>query len=166
MKTSLIKKVIFIMGVSGSGKTSVGQLLANELSIPFIDADDHHPPSNIKKMSEGIPLKDKDREPWLDRLHEIAVEHISSGCVIACSALKEIYRKRLSQSIEPSVSWIYLKGSYDLIFERMNNRAGHFMGAEMLKSQFETLEEPQNAIIIDIAGSPKVIIKNIKPHLV
>ena len=78
------------MGVSGSGKTSIGRLLANELSVPFIDADDHHPPSNIEKMSQGIPLVDSDRETWLDKLHEIAVDHISSGCVIACSALKDI----------------------------------------------------------------------------
>ena len=113
MKNDLAQKVIFVMGVSGSGKSSIGQLLANELSIPFIDADDHHPPSNIKKMSQGIPLQDSDRFPWLDILHEIAVKHIGSGCVIACSALKEIYRTQLNKSIESSVEWIYLKGSYD-----------------------------------------------------
>ena len=165
MKNDLAQKVIFIMGVSGSGKSSIGQLLANELSIPFIDADDHHPPSNIKKMSQGIPLQDSDRFPWLDILHEIAVKHIGSGCVIACSALKEIYRTQLNKSIESSVEWIYLKGSYDLIFERMNSREGHFMGAEMLKSQFDTLEAPKNAIDIDIANSPTVIIEKIKSYL-
>ena len=91
MKTNLIKKVIFVMGVSGSGKTSIGQLLASQLSVPFIDADDHHPQSNIDKMSQGFPLNDSDRKPWLDILYGIAVEHIGVGCVIACSALKEIY---------------------------------------------------------------------------
>ena len=149
------------MGVSGSGKTSVGQLLANKLSIPFIDADDHHPQSNIQKMSQGIPLVDSDRMPWLDILHGIAVNHIGVGCVIACSALKEIYRKQLSQSIEKNIEWVYLKGNYDLIFERMSNRANHFMSAEMLKSQFETLEEPQNAICIDISDKPAIIVQQL-----
>lgn len=165
MKTDLAKKVIFVMGVSGSGKTSIGQLLANDLSIPFIDADDHHPPSNIEKMSRGIPLEDSDRAPWLDILHGIAVKHLNTGCVIACSALKEIYRRRLSQSIESSILWVYLKGSYELIFERMNSREGHFMGAKMLKSQFDTLEEPQNAIDINITNRPKVIVQQIKAQL-
>jgi carbohydrate kinase (thermoresistant glucokinase family) len=165
MKTDLTKRVIFIMGVSGSGKTSVGRLLANELSVPFIDADDHHPPSNIEKMSQEIPLIDSDRKPQLDQLNEIAVDHVSYGCVIVCSALKAVYRKRLVQSIESNVLWVYLKGSYDLIFERIKNREDHFMGAEMLKSQFEILEEPENAINIDIADSPEVIVQKIKSHL-
>ena len=160
-----MKKVIFIMGVSGSGKTSVGRLLANELSVPFIDADDHHPPSNIEKMSQGTPLTDSDREPWLDRLHEIALDHINSGCIIACSALKEVYRRRLIHSIESNVLWVYLKGSYDLIFERMKNREDHFMDAKMLRSQFETLEEPENAINIDIADTMEGIVQKIKSVL-
>jgi len=165
MKMGLDRKVFFIMGVSGSGKTSVGQLLASELSIPFIDADDHHPRANIEKMSQGIPLNDDDRAPWLDILHGIAKNHIGIGCVIACSALKEIYRTRLNKSIEENVEWIYLKGSYDLIFERMNSREGHFMGAEMLKSQFDALEEPTNAIEVNIANAPKDIIQEIKETL-
>ncbi len=153
------------MGVSGSGKSSVGRLLANELSVPFIDADDHHPPSNIEKMSHGIPLTDSDRKPWLDKLHEIAESHLSSGCVIGCSALKEVYRRRMSQSIESNVQWVYLKGSYEQIFKRMENREGHFMAAKMLKSQFDTLEEPENAIIADIADSQAVSVEKIKSHL-
>ena len=162
---SLSQKVFIVMGVSGSGKSSVGRLLANELSVPFIDADDHHPTSNIEKMSKGIPLNDNDREPWLDRLHEIALNHLDSGCVIACSALKKSYRRRLDQSITSNISWVYLKGSYNLIFNRMKNRKDHFMDAEMLKSQFETLEEPKNAIEMDIADSPEVIIQKIKLQL-
>lgn len=155
------------MGVSGSGKTSIGRLLAKELSVPFIDADDHHPPSNIEKMSQGIPLEDSDREPWLDILHEIAVKHLDgdSGCVIACSALKEVYRKRLSESIEANSLWVYLKGTYEQIFERMKKREGHFMGAEMLKSQFETLEEPRNAIHIDISDSLEKIVRVIQSRV-
>lgn len=165
MKTNSNQKVIFVMGVSGSGKTSVGQLLAKELAIPFFDADDHHPPSNIEKMSRGIPLNDEDRKPWLNNLHQIAVEHISSGCVITCSALKEIYRKRMNQSIESNVLWVYLKGSYDLIFERMKKRKNHFMNTKMLKSQFETLEEPTDAINIDIADSLEVIVQKVKENI-
>lgn len=173
METGLGKKVIFIMGVSGSGKTSVGQLLAKELAVPFIDADDHHPLSNIEKMSQGIPLTDSDRIPWLDQLHKIALNHLNSdlnsdlnsSCVIACSALKKKYRSRLNQSIESKTSWVYLKGTFDQIFERMKNREGHFMKAEMLQSQFETLEEPENAIVMDIADLPEIITQKIKTHL-
>lgn len=153
------------MGVSGSGKTSVGQLLANELTIPFIDADDYHPPANIEKMSQGIPLNDSDREPWLDALHETATKHRSPGCVIACSALKEAYRKRLMQSIESNILLIYLKGSYEQIFERMRKRKNHFMDAAMLKSQFEALEEPDNAVNIDIINSPEIIVQKIKTYI-
>ncbi|MDY0101887.1 MAG: gluconokinase [Lentimicrobium sp.] len=166
METDLTNKVIFIMGVSGSGKTSIGRMIAHKLSVPFIDGDDHHPPSNIDKMSRGIPLVDSDRLPWLDKLNEIAVNHVGSGCVIACSALKNAYRMRLIRSIETDALWVYLKGSYDQIFERMQNRENHFMGAEMLKSQFETLEEPKDAITINIADSQELIVEKIKSHLV
>jgi len=161
----LTNKILFIIGVSGSGKTSVGRLLANELAVPFLDADDYHPESNIKKMSEGFPLNDNDRTPWLDRLHEEATNHFDSGCVIACSALKEIYRSRLARNIESQVNWIYLKGNYDLIFERMNDREGHFMDANMLQSQFDTLEEPKEAIEIDIKNSPEEIVRHIKSQI-
>ena len=153
------------MGVSGSGKTSVGRILAKELSVLFVDADDHHPASNIEKMSLGIPLNDDDREPWLNNLNQIAQDNVSSGCVIACSALKKAYRWRLKNSIESEVLWIYLKGAYDQIFERMKIRQDHYMGANMLRSQFEAFEEPENAISIDIADSPEVIVQKIKSHL-
>lgn len=153
------------MGVSGSGKSSVGQLLANELSIPFIDADDHHLSSSIEKMSQGIPLTDSDRAPWLDEVNEIAVNHLGSGAVIACSALKNKYRTQLNKSLELNALWIYLKGDYSLILQRMKNRNGHFMDAEMLKSQFETLEEPENVIGIDIENSLERIIEKIKAYL-
>ena len=160
-----MKKIIFIIGVSGSGKTTVGRMLATELSVPFIDADDHHPVSNIEKMSRGIPLDDADREPWLDSLNYLAQEHIGSGCVIACSALKEDYRRRLARSIGQHVQWVYLKGSYDQIFERMQNREGHFMEAAMLKSQFDALEEPKYAIGVDIVDSPERIVQLIQLEL-
>ena len=154
------------MGVSGSGKTSIGQLLARELSIPFIDADDHHPASNIEKMSQGIPLNDNDRKPWLDQLNKIARSHLDTGCVIGCSALKEDYRRRLSDSIESHVLWVYLQGSYEQIFERMKKRQDHFMGADMLRSQFDTLEEPGDAVNMDIADAPEVMVQKIKSHII
>lgn len=152
------------MGVSGSGKTAIGRLLAEELNFPFVDADDHHPASNIEKMSQGIPLSDDDRMPWLDSLNQLAMDNYEKGCVIACSALKEAYRVRLMKSIESNVLWVYLHGSYDLILDRMNKRENHFMGANMLKSQFETLEEPEEAIKADISNSPEMIIKTILAH--
>lgn len=166
MEILLCKKVIFIMGVSGTGKSTVGRLLSNELSVPFIDADDHHLPSNIKKMSQGIPLTDDDRIPWLDQINQIALKHLGLGAVIACSALKKEYRARLSQSIEQNLTWVYLQGSYGLIADRMKNRKGHFMNVRMLKSQFETLQEPNNAMTINVANSPEIIVGEIKSQLV
>ena len=153
------------MGVSGSGKSSVAKLLAEELSIAFIDADDHHIPSSIEKMSKGVPLTDTDREPWLERMNEIAINHLGSGVVIACSALKKKYRQRLNQRIESNVNWVYLKCDYDLIFKRMKNRKHHFMDADMLTSQFDALEEPEDAIVINIANSLEGIVENIKLKL-
>lgn len=153
------------MGVSGSGKSFVGESLAKELSFPFIEGDDYHTAENIDKMRRGIPLQDADRLPWLDQLHEVAVTHKHTGCVIACSALKKKYRERLSLNIEQEVQWIYLKGSYDQILERMQNRKDHFMPPEMLLSQFETLEEPEGAIEINIAESPEILVQKIKSRL-
>jgi len=154
------------MGVSGCGKSSVGQLLASELSIAFIDADDHHPQNNINKMSQGIPLTDSDRRPWLNQVNKAALRCSDSGAVIACSALKEKYRDQLSQSIELSSIWVYLKGDYDLIFNRMKKRTGHFMDAGMLKSQFQALQEPVNAITVDIANSLEDVVGEIRSHLI
>ena len=153
------------MGVSGSGKSAIGQLLAEALSLPFIDGDEHHPAANIEKMSQGISLVDRDREPWLDRLHDIAVDHLSAGCVIACSALKAIYRERLSRSIATHVAWVHLDGSYDLIFQRMNKRKGHFMKPKLLRSQFDTLEVPEKAIEVDISDTPSRILEQIIAQL-
>jgi len=141
-----------VMGVSGSGKSTVGQALAKRLSWDFFDADDFHPPENIAKMTAGIPLNDSDRTPWLAALSDQLFTTLKVGRhpVLACSALKESYRRQLLDG-KDGVEVIYLKGSYDLLWERMSTRQSHFMKPEMLKSQFSTLEEPQDALILDIS---------------
>jgi gluconokinase len=141
-----------IMGVSGSGKSTVGRALAERLGWDFFDADDFHPPQNIAKMAAGIPLSDSDRTPWLAALSDQLFASLKAGRhpVLACSALKESYRKQLLNG-KDGVEIIYLKGSYDLIQARMAGRQGHFMKPEMLKSQFATLEEPQTALILDVS---------------
>jgi gluconokinase len=147
MKEVASKAQVFVlMGVSGSGKTTVGQALARELACPFYDGDDFHPPENVAKMSNGIPLTDGDRRPWLERLHVLIAGHLERGetAVLACSALKRKYREQLGSGND-GVVLIYLKGSFDLIWQRMQHRAGHYMRAEMLQSQFEALEEPSTA---------------------
>ena len=154
------------MGVSGCGKTTIGNLIAKEFSLPFFDGDDYHPVENIKKMSNGIPLTDDDREEWLKTLNKLAIEHSTNkGCVIACSALKEKYRTILNTDIESSVKWVYLSGTFDEIFNRLSAREDHFMPPNLLKSQFETLEEPLESIKVSIIETPNQIIKTIKENI-
>lgn len=142
------------MGVSGCGKSTLGKLVADYLKIPFFDGDDYHPESNVAKMREGQPLTDADREPWLSRINALAVENAESGCVIACSALKEKYREILSSGIEQKLVWIFLKGDFETIYGRMQQRDGHFMPPALLASQFETLETPEKAIEIPVTLLP------------
>ena len=158
-------KVIYVIGVSGSGKTLIGQRLAVELGVPFVDADDYHPKSNIEKMGRGIALSDKDRMPWLDELIWITGNQFTKGCVLACSALKEKYRYKLMNSISQEIIWIYLKGSFEIISKRINKRKNHFMGVNLLHSQFDVLEEPKDAITVDVSNSPDEIIREIKRSL-
>lgn len=147
------------MGVSGCGKTSVGQKLAETLGWDFYDADDFHPPANIAKMTSGIPLTDADRAPWLESLRTLISACVQSNRpgVLACSALKERYRQTLLRG-NPGAQLVYLKGSYNLIWSRMAQRPGHYMKPEMLKSQFDALEEPHNALTIDISLSVEQIV--------
>ena len=149
MKTGFI----IVMGVSGCGKSSVGKLLAEKLGWDFYDADDFHPSINVKKMADGIPLDDSDRAPWLALLHELISSSLKQNQpgVLACSALKERYRQQLIEGNE-NVQLVYLKGSYDLIWSRMSTRREHYMQPEMLQSQFDALEEPVNALTMDISG--------------
>ena len=157
------KRVYVVMGVSSSGKSAVGERLAERLGWQFLDADDFHPQANVEKMSRGEPLDDGDRAPWLTRLREIISEHLEEDkrLILACSALKERYRERLR--LDRRVGFIYLEGSFELIQERMSAREGHFMKTEMLASQFEALEEPDpgDAVRVDISPPLEEIVKNV-----
>ena len=155
--------ILVIMGVSGSGKTTIGQLLSAELICSFIDGDDFHPPVNIKKMSSGEALTDEDRWPWLEILTDKIREHIQQeqSMVLACSALKKSYREILCVERE-LVQFIYLKGDYATIVRRMQSRENHFMTKSLLQSQFAALEEPEDAIVVDISLSPSEILTSIR----
>lgn len=154
------------MGVAGSGKTTVGRLLAEELDWEFEDADDFHPPANIAKMEQGIPLSDDDREPWLEALRVLIQARLARGqsLVLACSALKEKYRRRIADDDE-RVRFVYLKGSQALIAERLERRDGHYMPASLLTSQFEDLEEPDEAIVVDVGETPDELVRQIEIRL-
>lgn len=159
---NLDSRIFFIMGVSGVGKTTVGKLLAQNLNIPFFDGDDFHPEYNIKKMASGQSLNDEDRQEWLKSLNKLAREQAQeSGCVIACSALKEKYRNLLEDGLNKSPHWIYLEGSFDLISSRLKNRKGHYMPSNLLQSQFDTLETPDNALTFNVENPPEEIVEMI-----
>lgn len=156
------------MGPAGSGKTTIGKLLAAQLSWEFADGDDFHPPANVAKMSRGIPLTDEDRLPWLQSIRDAMQEWQAQGrnVVLACSALKRSYRELLGISPNAKdVKLVYLKGSYDLLLERLHSRKGHYMKEQMLVSQLADLEEPTDAIIIDISKTPEEIVSEIRKHL-
>lgn len=151
-----------LMGVAGSGKTTVGRLLAARLGWDFLDADDFHPPANIAKMRAGIPLDDSDRAPWLVALNGQLRSTLAAGRhpVLACSALKESYRAVLRQGVD-GLQIVYLKGSYALILSRLAARQGHYMKPEMLRSQFEALEEPVDAWVVDARLGVEGIVEEI-----
>ena len=155
--------VIILMGVSGSGKTTIGQLLAQHLGWTFYDGDDFHPQANVEKMRQGIPLTDDDRDSWLTTLQQLidTFLHQNQSAVLACSALKQTYRSRLQRN-QTDVRFVYLKGDLDLIRQRLTTRQGHFMPANLLGSQFATLEEPQGVLTVDISQSPESIVGTIK----
>lgn len=155
-------RALVVMGVSGCGKTSVGERLSQVLGWPFFDGDDFHPQENVAKMSQGIPLDDEDRKPWLANLHDLIETHLQGrkSMILACSALKLCYRDQLAEG-NPGTVYIHLKGDFDLIYRRMATRQGHYMQAAMLRSQFEALEEPTDAVIIDIQQNLDEIIQTL-----
>jgi gluconokinase len=159
-------RAIVVMGVSGSGKSTVGRALADALSFSFYDGDDFMPETNIAKMASGTPLTDADRFPWLDILKALITEKTAQGeaLVLACSSLKQIYRERLQNGI-PGTIFVHLSGDYDLIKSRLEARPAHFMKAGMLQSQFDTLELPKDAIIVDVSGSVEEIVEDIVKQL-
>jgi len=159
--------VIILMGVSGCGKTTVGLKLAEKLNLPFFDADDFHPDENVKKMESGIPLNDDDRAPWLEELsRQIKKWNKKKGAVLACSALKKKYRELLKANSGPNeVLFVYLKGSKELILNRLKKRSGHYMPPDLLDSQFADLEEPEDALFIPIYNSPEKISDRIIANL-
>ena len=158
-------QTVVVMGVSGSGKTTIGSLLAQALGWEFFDADDFHPLANKEKMSNGIPLNDEDRAGWMEVLRGLILQQggRKRPCVLACSALKQRYRETLA--VNEKVRFVYLHGSYEQVETRLKRRMGHYMTVQLLQSQFEALEEPREAIIIDISHTPEEIVDIIRKGL-
>lgn len=150
--------IIIVMGVCGSGKSTIGSDLASKLDLPFFDADDFHPKANVNKMANGQPLDDTDRLPWLEILANKLKDE--QNTVLACSALKEKYREILQSKVD-QVHWVYLQGEKELIAERMKSRGGHYMKGEMLDSQFATLEVPSYGHHISIDQEPEQVVRQL-----
>lgn len=158
--------IIILMGVTGCGKTTIGKQLAQELNWPFYDGDDFHPAANIEKMRSGIPLTDEDRDPWLNILRNLIREKLNANqsAILACSALKQKYRDRLQVDPE-NVRFVFLQGDFDMIAQRLTARTNHYMDPNLLTSQFEALEEPSDALAVNIAATPEAISSRIKSEL-
>ena len=159
--------IVIVMGVAGSGKTTIGSRLADMLGWSFFDGDDFHPPENIAKMSSGIALTDSDRVPWLQALADLIANLLANdtSAALACSALKSSYRDLLERGAGPNtdqIRFIYLKVSPSLAHERLRKREGHFMPEELIASQFETLEEPDDAIVVNAELSPDEVVAQIR----
>lgn len=157
--------IILVMGVSGSGKSTIAKLLADSLHWEFQDADDFHSPENIEKMRQGIPLDDTDRIPWLQEIRNAIAQWLqeNKNVVLACSALKASYRHFLV--LDSSIKIVYLQGSFDIIQKRLKERQNHFMSEKLLKSQFDALEEPDDAICVDVSQPSTDIVQTIKTAL-
>jgi len=157
--------IVIVMGVVGAGKTTVGHFLADRCGWAFADADDFHPSSNVEKIRHGIALDDEDRKSWLARLRAAISQWINEkrDVVLACSALKRSYRQELQ--VGPEVRFVYLKGTPELIAERLHRRQGHFAGEQILTSQFSDLEEPEQEVTVEIISTPEQIVAEIRQKL-
>jgi gluconokinase len=157
--------IVIVMGVAGSGKTTIGRLLAKSTGFQFVDTDTLHSPANVAKMKSGIPLTDSDRAPWLSAVRDriVAAANRQQSLIVACSALKEAYRSFLADGLP--VVWTYLKGHPDVLRRRLQRRTGHFMTADLLNSQLDALEEPTDAIVVDSSQPPQVIADEILDRL-
>ncbi len=152
--------VIIVMGVSGSGKSTIGARLARELALPFVEGDNYHPEDNRAKMAAGIPLDDTDRAPWLEALAQVLAEAAPrGGCVLACSSLKQAYRDTLGSRLSAKPTFVYLHASQELLAERLSERQGHFFPVRLLDSQLETLERPTDAIELDLRKGVEELVK-------
>jgi len=156
------QSILILMGVSGSGKTTVGKLLSAKLGWPFYDADDFQPKDNLAKMAQGLPLNDRDRRPWLLAIHDLLVGLAArrAKAVIACSALKRDYRDLLCAGVD-GARFVYLKGEFAILRERLERRQGHFFKAALLGSQFEIIEEPEDALMVNVDNPPDAIMESI-----
>jgi gluconokinase len=157
--------IILLMGVTGSGKTTTGRKLAESLGWKYFDADDFHSAANVAKMKSGVALNDLDRKPWLESLQRLVQTGLENDqpAVLACSALKTSYRRMLL--LDERVRLVYLKGDYDLIKKRLSSRRDHYMNPALLESQFQTLEEPEDGLRIDIQSPPDEIVRVIRAQL-
>jgi gluconokinase len=153
--------ILLVMGVTGSGKTTAGKLLAQRLGWLFLDADDFHPPENIEKMKRGVALTDADRKPWLAAIHAEVLQCAANNqdVVLACSALKQSYREALAAGVDLRIC--YLKGTYREIAARLQSRAGHFAGEGILAGQFADLEEPREALVLRVSETPEEIVADV-----
>ncbi|GAB2685449.1 gluconokinase [Aliiglaciecola sp. 3_MG-2023] len=158
--------IVIVCGVCGTGKSTIGNQLALELDLPFFDADDFHPQSNLQKMKNGSPLNDSDRQPWLENLSlNLANWENKGGAVLACSGLKESYRQTLQGKCSGEVKWIVLNGPRALLLERLKDRRGHFFDPNLLDSQLETFELPDYGYWVDITQRPDEIVASLSQRL-
>ena len=155
------------MGVTGSGKTTIGELLADQLSWEFLEGDDFHPQTNVAKMANGVPLNDEDRYPWLRLLADRMAELVDDGldCILACSALKAEYREILAAGPTVEVRFVHLKATEEVIGERLSERVHRYMPASLLRSQFESLEPPEDALVVDVAATPEEAVRQIRESI-